>query len=78
MVDKYLDSNSLDTKHQEILINIKHIIEMHISTTYKITNCIYSFNFPKSTFYRYLNIIISEKTIIKQSNRPKCIRHQYD
>ena len=78
MVDKYLLHDDLDIKHKEILINIKNIIEMNICTAYSITWCISSFNFPKSTFYKYLNIIINNKKLIKHSNRPKSIKHRYN
>ena len=78
MVDKYLVQDNLDIKHKEILITIKHILEMNLNTSYNISSCLSAFMFSRTTFYKYLNIIISNKPVIKKSNRPKSIKHHYN
>lgn len=78
LVDQKLCDDNIDSKHKNILINIKHIIELKLNTDFGLTNCIKSFDVPKSTFYKYLNIIINNEPIVRHSNRPKTIKFEYD
>ena len=78
MIDNYLLDEKMAPKHKEILITIKHILELKLRTSFMISHCINSFEFPRSTFYKYINIIIHNKPLLKQSNRPKNINTKYD